>query len=540
MVGFTAGGPVEDDHTFLIHNIRGYTIQADTLTNFDAMFVEHGKVYATGRDSSLRARFPGHKQVNGRGHVLLPGMIDAHGHIMSLGFSRLTVNLAGTRSLEEALERVVHYAEQHPEAAWIQGRGWNQTLWGENKFPVAADLDRAVGDRPVWLVRIDSHAGWANSLALQAAGITAGTPDPPGGQIIRHADGSPTGVLVDNAMLSGMVPEPTAGEKRRALDEALTELRSAGLTGVHDAGTGIEPYNLFKEYGENGRLTTRIYAMIDGTGETFDRMGKDGPQTLFQDKLVLRSVKIITDGALGSRGAALLESYSDDPDNHGLLFHDAAGLASKIEKAALRGFQVNIHAIGDRANRLVLDAHERVRRRHGKTDLRHRIEHAQVVSPGDFPRFAELNIIASVQPTHATSDMNMAGARLGQQRIRGAYAWRTLWDQKIPVASGSDFPIEETNPFHGLFSAVARTDLNGHPNGGWYPEQAMTREEAFRSFTINAAFAAHQEKVTGSLERGKWADFILVDKDPFAISLSEIPTIRVLETWLGGDRVYKR
>lgn len=540
MLGFIVACTSQDETTYLIHNVTGYSIQADTLTRFEAMYVEDGKVFATGDEDNLKARFPNKKLHDGEGRILLPGMIDSHGHIMNLGFSHLNVNLAGTGSLDEALQRVHDYAEEYPEVAWIRGRGWNQTHWEENQFPTAADLDRIVSDKPVWLVRIDGHAGWGNTLALKKAGITADTPDPEGGQFIRYEDGSPTGVMIDNAMISRIIPEATEEESRLALDEALNELRSVGLTGVHDARIDVGDFELYREYAENNLLTTRVYAMIDRTGEVFDQLAENGPLSLSNDRLIVKSVKISSDGALGSRGAALLEPYLDDPGNTGLIFYDARTLAGKIEKASLKGFQVNIHAIGDKANRVVLDAHRIVREEHGTMGLRHRIEHAQVVAPEDFQRFTELDLIASIQPTHATSDMNMAEDRIGAERIRGAYAWRTLMDQNTLIASGSDFPVEESNPFYGMFSAVARTDFDGNPVGGWYPEQAMTIEEAFRSFTINAAYASHQENVTGSLERGKWADFIIVDRDPFTIPESQLWQVEVLETWLGGERVYRK
>ena len=288
-------------------------------------------------------------------------------------------------------------------------------------------------------------------------------------------------------------------------------------------------------------LTARIYAMISGSGEVFDELAADGPVIGYADDLLhMRSVKIYSDGALGSRGAALLEDYSDDPGNRGLLFYTEDEFTSMIEKVSTRGFQAGVHAIGDRGNRIILNAFERVRDQYGDQGLRHRIEHSQVVSPPDIPRFAELDIIPSMQPTHATSDMNMAEDRLGLIRILGAYAWRTFLDQGSVIAAGSDFPVELSNPFHGLYSAVTRTDQRGNPEGGWYPRQSLTREEALHGFTIGAAYAGHLEHVTGTLESGKWADFIVLDRDYFTIPESEIWQIQVLETWVGGRKVFDR
>jgi len=301
----------------------------------------------------------------------------------------------------------------------------------------------------------------------------------------------------------------------------------------------MDDWELYKKFAHDGRLLTRIYAMIGGTGDIFDKLASDGPvESYADDMLSMRSVKISTDGALGSRGAALLEDYDDEPGNNGLLFYDQDELNSMVYKGALNGFQINIHAIGDAANRQVLDAFEYVRDELGEQDLRHRIEHAQVVHPDDIARFADLNVIASMQPTHATSDMNMAEDRVGKNRIKGAYAWQTFLNQGTLIAAGSDFPVERVNPFYGLYSSVTRQDFNGKPPGGWYPEQALSREEALRAFTIDAAYAAHQDGVIGSLARGKWADFILIDKNFFEVDKSEIWQINVLETWVAGERVY--
>jgi len=448
----------------------------------------------------------------------------------------------GTQSLDEALERIQSYAGQYPDLPWVVGRGWNQVLW-EQDFPTAADLDRIIPDRPVYLTRVDGHAAWVNTAALQAGGITAETPDPTGGAILRDQNGEATGILIDRAMypVRSLIPEPTEDEQRLALELALEEMRTVGLTGAHDAGTSVAHYRMYKEFADNGTLTARIYAMISGSGEVFDELAADGPVIGYADDLLhMRSVKIYSDGALGSRGAALLEDYSDDPGNRGLLFYTEDEFTSMIEKVSTRGFQAGVHAIGDRGNRIILNAFERVRDQYGDQGLRHRIEHSQVVSPPDIPRFAELDIIPSMQPTHATSDMNMAEDRLGLIRILGAYAWRTFLDQGSVIAAGSDFPVELSNPFHGLYSAVTRTDQRGNPEGGWYPRQSLTREEALHGFTIGAAYAGHLEHVTGTLESGKWADFIVLDRDYFTIPESEIWQIQVLETWVGGRKVFDR
>lgn len=533
----------ESEQSTIIDNVQGYTFYNGRLTEFSSIAFEKGKVLAIGDDDSLKNVYQEATLINGEGRVMLPGLIDAHGHVMGLGYQEIDADLTGTESLDEALEIVSRYASGYPDMPWIQGRGWNHTHWDINRFPTADELDQVVDDRPVWLRRVDGHAGWANSRAMELAGISSDTRDPEGGRIIRYEDGRPTGIFVDGAMelITSKIPERTEEEQQIALSKAMEKMRAHGLTSVHDAGVNTAEWKRYKNFADRGEITTRIYAMIGGAGKTFDALSSSGPVKSYKnDLLALRSVKLYADGALGSRGAALIEEYSDDPGNRGLLFSSREEMTQMILKTAGRGFQTNVHAIGDRANRIVLDAFENVKDSLGEQGLRHRIEHAQVVSLEDIPRFEKLNIIASMQPTHATSDMNMAEDRVGPERIKGAYAWRRFLDRGTTVASGSDFPVEHVNPFYGLYSAVTRKDHEGNPENGWYPDQAMSREEALRSFTLSAANAAHQEDVLGSLEPGKWADFILIDRDFFEVPENEIWRIKVLESWLAGEKVYER
>jgi predicted amidohydrolase YtcJ len=525
----------------LIEDVHGYTLAADQLKHFNALVFDLGKVVETGDAGALRRKYRRAQIIEGHGRTLLPGLIDAHGHVFALGFEAAGIQLYGTKDLREAQRRIGAYAAAHPRRAWLLGDGWNQVTWGLGRFPLASELDAVMADKPVALDRVDGHAKWLNTRALEAAGITQDTKDPPGGRIERDAAGHPSGVLVDKAMdlVDRIVPQPGDQERRAALEAALAHMNSVGLTGVGDAGDDAREIAIYREMADQGRLTVRIYAMIRDTGPDFAALSKHGPLIGYaHDRLTVRAVKLFADGALGSRGAALLAPYSDMPGQRGLLFMSDAEMLSKIETALKAGYQVNVHAIGDAANHQVLDAFEAAYPVVGGRQLRNRIEHAQVVALSDIPRFKQLDLIASMQPTHATSDMNMAEDRIGAERIKGAYAWRSFLDQGTRIAGGSDFPVESDNPFFGLHAAVTRTDHANVPQGGWHPEQAMSLLEAFRAFTLDAAYAEHQENAIGSLEAGKWADFILVDRDVFEIPPADIWKIKVEQTWVAGQRVY--
>ncbi len=523
-----------------VHNVKGYTSTDDGLAEFEVLvFGDDGRVIAVG-DKALLEQHPGASRIDGGGRTLLPGLIDAHAHVTSLGFLETQLNVMGIDTLDATLAAIRDYAAARPSAPWILGRGWNQVLWSGNSFPTAADIDKVVADRPVWLRRVDGHAGWANSAAMKIAGIDDDSPDPVGGKIIRDDSGKATGVLIDIAMdlVQAHVPKPDKAATRTAVRAATDVMLSEGITSVHDAGTDLLEAEVFMAMADDGELEVRIYAMTAGADDVLDAIGE--PIVAYgNDRVDIRSVKLYSDGALGSRGAAMIEPYSDDAENRGLAFWTQDELDAMVEKANGMGFQVGIHAIGDLGNRMSLDAFEKIQG--GKpSPLRNRIEHSQIVTLEDIPRFAELGVIASMQATHATSDKNMAEDRVGPERILGGYAWRRMLDAGVVIANGSDFPVELSNPFHGLYAAVTRQGRDGEPAGGWYADQALTRAEALHSFTLGAAYAAHQEDRVGSLEPGKWADFIIIDRDFFTCAPSDIDDIVVLETWVAGEKAFDR
>jgi len=435
------------------------------------------------------------------------------------------------------IERLKEFAKRSP-SKWIIGSGWDQNRWPGQQFPTKADLDAAFPDTPVYLTRIDGHASWANSKALKLAGVTRETKNPAGGLIERNASGEPTGIFIDHAsnLISKVVPSPSFDELLASLKIAINELVSLGITSVHDAGIDSEDLKRFQKLKESGELKIRVYGMFAGTGADFKSHCEKGPMK--DPMLSLNAVKLFMDGALGSRGAALLEDYSDQPGHKGLLLKTPEELNEAVLTVYKCGLQVGIHAIGDRGNRLALDAIENAIQITGQNDLRPRIEHAQVLHPDDIKRFKKLNVIASMQPVHAISDMPWAEKRLGPKRILGAYAWRSLLNEGVVIASGSDFPVEEPNPLLGINAAIHRQDLTGKPKNGWYKKQIMNTMEALKSFTLSGAYASFMESQIGSLEEGKLADFIVVNKYPYFLWREDLAKMKVLETYINGVKVY--
>jgi predicted amidohydrolase YtcJ len=469
---------------------------------------------------------------------MIPGLIDAHGHVMGYGLSLITLDLSDTRSLAEAQTKIRAYAQANDSRKWIIGTGWNQEQWGLGRFPTAAELDAAVGDMPVWLERVDGHAGWANSAALRAAGISATTKAPMGGRI-EMAGGKPSGVFVDKAMelVQRVVPPPAARDRDTALEKAQRALLAVGITGIADMGTSIEDWQAFRRSADRGALRVRIMSYAYGIDNMVLIAGPEPTPWLYDDHLRMGGVKLLLDGALGSRGAWLRADYADAPGQRGLPIIPDTQLRNFMSRAAMDNFQVAVHAIGDAANHELLNAIEELNDTY-KGDRRWRVEHAQIISPSDLPRFGPLSAIASMQPVHEASDWRMATARLGKTRLDGAYAWKTMLDNRVPLAFGSDVPVESPNPFAGIAVAMSREDAKGEPAGGWKPQQRIGFDAALDGFTRQAAYAGFAEKKFGSLVPGQRADFLLIDRDISASRPADIRQTQVLETWIGGKRVY--
>ena len=525
----------------LVDNVNGYTLDGRGLRRFTGLLIDRqGKVARLLERGDMRPQRPDFR-LDGQGRTLLPGLIDAHGHVSALGFQALSLDLTATDSLAQAQAALRRYAAGQSKPGWIRGGGWNQERWALGRFPTAADLDVVVRDRPVLLERVDGHAVLANSAAMAAAGVTAKTRDPAGGRIERDAAGNPTGLFVDaaRALIEAVAPAPLPRERDAAIAKAQDILLADGITATCDMGTAIEDWEAIRRLGDAGRLRVRIVSYALGLEPLLAIAGTGPTPWLYDGRLRMIGIKLFADGALGSRGAWLKQPYADRPGTRGLQFLDDAKLRNLMSRAAMDGFQVAVHAIGDAANAQVLDAIDELSATYDG-DRRWRIEHAQIVDPADLPRFAKNGIVASMQPSHATSDHRMAGARLGPARLAGAYAWRTMLDNHVPLAFGSDYPVESPDPFAGMADAVTRQDAAGDPPGGWLPAQKLTLTEAFAAFTTGAAFAAKAEDRLGSLEPGHMADFVLLDRDPFAVTPEALRETRVQETWIGGQRAWVR
>jgi predicted amidohydrolase YtcJ len=528
VAAFLAAEPALAD--LLVTNVRGVRATPDRqVERFTGLLVgDDGKVKRVlkGEQFKLPA---GTRVLNGGGKVLMPGLIDAHGHVMGYGLALGQLDLTGTRSLAELQQRLRDYAAANPGLPWITGRGWNQELWADKKFPTSANLDAVVKDRPVWLERVDGHATVGNSAVLKVAGVTAQTKAPAGGEIID-------GMFVDAAtgLVDKHVPAPTAQMRDAALSRAQEALLSRGLTAAADMGTSLEDWQAMSRAGAAGRLPLRIFSYAGGSAELARIMAAPAEP----GAMPVIGVKLYSDGALGSRGAWLKQPYADAPQTRGLPLLSPQELRRQAAAAVALNKQIAVHAIGDAANDMVLGAFRDVGC--GTGDRRCRVEHAQIVDVADLGRFAGGKVIASMQPVHQTSDRTMAETRLGQKRLGGAYAWQTLARRKTMMAFGSDFPVEDPNPFPGLAAAVSRQGMDDQPKGGWQPWERVSLGQALAGFTRDAAFASFAEKQMGGLEPGQVADFILVDRDPAAVSAQELARTQVLETWIAGRKVWER
>jgi predicted amidohydrolase YtcJ len=539
MAAAVQSAPVPAD--LIVHDARIHTVDA-THPQAAAMAVRDGRIVFVGSErEAMNLRGPKTHVLDLDGRTVIPGMIDAHAHLLGLGQGLQTVDLRGTRSLEAVIARVVERRAATAPGRWIVGRGWDQNDWADTRFPEHAALSAKTGEHPVLLERVDGHAVLVNAAALKAAGITRETLDPAGGRIERDAQGEPTGVLVDNAIerVTRVMPTPTHDELRDAVTRAISELQRWGLTGIHDAGVTREVIGVYEALARDGRHGLRNYVMVAGGDADIDWALARGAQSgLYDGRLWIRSIKLSADGALGSRGAWLLEPYADAPGHSGLATLPTGRVREVATKALKAGFQVNTHAIGDRANRIVLDELTEAFDRVPVADHRFRIEHAQILHPDDVARFAKLGVIPSMQASHQTSDMYWAGTRIGPTRELGAYAWRSLLDTGVIIPNGSDLPVELTNPLISFHAAISRQDARDWPVGGWHPEQRMSRDEALKSMTLWPAQAAFMEDEVGSLGVGKRADFVVLDQDILRVPVELILSTRVLQTWLGGERAY--
>jgi predicted amidohydrolase YtcJ len=518
----------------LVYNATIYTVDT-SFSTAEAMAIKDGKILATGKTAELDKAYDYKEKLDAEGKFIYPGFIDAHAHFAGYGMSLQTVNLVGTKSWEECIERVKAFANEHKEG-WITGRGWDQNDWDLKEFPNNEALDTLFPDRPVLLTRVDGHAAIANAKALELAGINAG--DTLTGGSIEEMEGSLTGILIDNAidLVSAKIPNASKKQFKEALKDAEQNCFAMGLTTIDDCGLSYGNVEWIKELQTNGDLKMRLYVMLSDAKENYDYAAKNG--MIKTDRLNVRSFKVYGDGALGSRGACLLEPYSDKAGHYGFLLSKPEHFDSVASWLSEKQWQMCTHAIGDSGNRTILNIYAKYLKE--KNDLRWRIEHAQVVNQNDFNLFGKYSIIPSVQPTHATSDMYWAGDRLGAERVKGAYAYKQLLQENGWMPLGTDFPVEDISTFKTFFAAVIRKDAKGWPASGYQMENVLTREEAIRGMTIWAAKSNFEETEKGSLEKGKFADFVILDRDLMKAAENDILQTVVLKTFLGGEKVYAK
>ena len=518
--------------------------QADTPfpTPPTAVALSGGKILSVGSDERiLQAKGPDTRVVDLNGATVIPGLVDSHCHLYGLGKSLAQIDLMGTESPQQILALVAQGAEKFTDDAWIEGRGWDQNDWEIKEYPHRRLLDEIISDRPVFLRRIDGHAAWANSDALRLANITGNTPDPEGGEILRDEQDEPTGILIDNAMdlVVDVIPAVGPQEIRRRIKLAVDHCVAHGLTGAHEAGVSWERALVYRDMAASGELDLRLYAMYDDQPATLDKALAAGPLFTEDGMLTIRAIKLYADGALGSRGALLLADYTDQPGHRGLPVSSAEHMRDIMRKGGRAGFQIGTHAIGDRANRLVLDLYEEVLDELNLADARWRVEHAQILAPEDIPRFGKLGVIAAMQPVHCTSDMDWADERLGAGRLAGCYVWRSLLDSGAHLCFGTDFPVEKVDPLAGLFAAITRTHPDGTPLGGWQPQEILDAATALELYTAGSTWAGFQEKELGCVAAGYRADLTVLDGNPVTCKPADLLQMKVKMTIVGGRIVYE-
>ncbi|GGF12148.1 amidohydrolase [Hymenobacter cavernae] len=525
-----------DSVDLVVYNATVYTVDS-TFSQAQAFAVQNGKFVAVGSNDDIRRRYKAKEEVDAQGQFIYPGFYDAHCHFYRYALGLRDANLVGTSSWPEVVAKLTAQRQQYPQAAWLTGRGWDQNDWPGKQFPTKDTLDKLFPNTPVFITRVDGHAALVNQKALDLAGVTATTPIK-GGTITRNVQGKLTGLLVDNAvrLVSGKIPEPTPAEADASLLQGQQNCVAVGLTSLADAGLNRADVERMESLQKQGKLKLRLYTMLNPTKENKAYYIPKGPS--FTDRLTIASFKVYADGALGSRGACLVEPYADRPKETGFLLSTEKEYRALAKQLADSKFQMNTHAIGDSANRIILNIYGEAL--HGQKDRRWRIEHAQVITPADMPKFGQFGIVPSVQPTHATSDMYWAGERLGSQRLKTAYAYEELRKQYGQVALGSDFPVEDINPLFGFHSAVARQDAKNYPAGGFQMENALSRPDALRGMTTWAAHAAFEEKQKGRIQPGMVADFVVLDKDLLKAPAPELRGAKVLQTWIGGEQVFKQ
>jgi len=533
-------GP-EDGADLILRHGRFYPVSSPGAVE-GSLAIRDGRIVYLGTDTgAMELAGDATETIDLGGRTVTPGLIDAHSHLSGLGAALVQVDLVGADSYDEVVHRVAEAAADAEDGAWVRGRGWDQTTWADEAFPAHQALSAAVPDHPVWLTRIDGHAALLNARAMEVLGIDSSTQDPPGGRLLRDGEGRPTGILVDRAMelAAGRIPDPGAAERRRQLALAARHVVALGLTTVTDMGVGAATIADYKALRDAGDLPVRSALFVADQPELLDHWFATGPEIDPDHRVTVRGIKLYADGALGSRGAALIEPYDDDPGNLGLLITGEDHIEDVSRRALAAGFQVGVHAIGDRGNLVTLDGMEAAFGGQPHPEARFRVEHAQVMRPQDIERCARLGIVFSYQPRHATSDMDWAGERVGTRRLEGAYAWRTALDAGGRLALGSDFPVEPADPRLGLYAAVTRQDLDGQPPGGWYPAQRLTRAEALRGFTLDAAWSLFLDEEVGSIDVGKRADLVVFDRDIMTVPAADIPDVPIDYTLVDGAIVYR-